>query len=206
MILMNNLRFRAEGLGFRAEKLRSIFSAPIGRQLYPLPSTLYPRRGFSLVELLVYLASMMVVLVALVYALTHAYGTYGSMSASLRADRAAGTLMQILATELRSGATIDQSESVFNTALGQLTIGAYAGTVALQKIFRVEDGRVIMDVGGVETFMTPADMLASKLLFTQIVTPVSYAVRYELDITYPVRGELVTKTYPGLVILRRSYE
>ncbi len=157
-------------------------------------------------ELLVYLASMTVILIALTYSLAHAYGTYSAMTAATRADRAAGTLMQILATELRSGATIDQSESVFNTALGQLTIGAYSGATQIKKVFRLEGDRVVMVAHGAETFMTPADMLASKLLFTQIITPVSYAVRYELDITYPVRGELVTKTYPGLVILRRSYE
>ena len=49
-------------------------------------------------------------------------------------------------------------------------------------------------------------MNISKFLFTQIVTPVSYAVRYEVDVTYEKDGETVTKTYPGLAILRHSYE
>ena len=149
---------------------------------------------------------MTLVLLALAYVLAHSYSTYVSMVTAARADRSAGTLMQILATELRSGATIDQANSVFNATLGQLTIDAYDGTTEIEKVFRVAGDRVILETDGVEAFMTPADILASKLLFTQIVTPASYAVRYELDLTYEVRGEMVTKTYPGVVILRRSYE
>ncbi len=63
-----------------------------------------------------------------------------------------------------------------------------------------------MSAGDMDTLMTPEDILVSKFLFTQIVTPISYAVRFEMDLTYSERGKLVTKTYPGLVILRRSYE
>ena len=164
------------------------------------------QKGFSLVELLVYLASMTLVLLALSYVLAHTYVTYVSMVAEARADRSAGTLMQILATELRTGSAIDQANSVFNVTLGQLTIDAYDGVTETEKVFRVESDRVVLESDGVETFMTPEDIQASKLFFTQIVTPVSYAVRYELDLTYEVRGELVTKSYPGVVILRRSYE
>lgn len=164
------------------------------------------RRGFTLIELLVYLASMTAVLLALAYVMSSAYGLYASMLSGSRADRAAGTLMQVLSTEIRAGSAIDQGDSVFNTPHGQLAITAYDGTTATEKTFRIENGRVLMSAGGIDTFMTPEDIQVSKLLFTQVLTPVSYAVRYELDLTYPVRGELVTKTYPGLVILRRSYE
>lgn len=157
-------------------------------------------------ELLVYLASMTLVLLALSYVMMNVYNVYASMTSAARADRAAGTLMQVLSTELRTGATIDQANSLFGVAAGQLVITAYDGVTETDKIFRIENDRVVLEVDGVDTFMTPGDMQASKLLFTQIVTPVSYAVRYEIDITYPVQGELVTKTYSGLVVMRRSYE
>lgn len=159
-----------------------------------------------MVELLVYLASMTVVLLALAYVLSSTYGVYSSLASSSRADRAAGTLMQVLTTELRSGATIDQANSVFNSGQGQLTIDAFDGVNQVEKAFFLEDGRVVFDDDGTETFMTPEDIQVSKFLFTQLVTPISYAVRYEMDLTYVVDGEAVTKTYPGLVVLRRSYE
>lgn len=163
-------------------------------------------RGFSLVELLVYLASMALVLTALAYVLSHTYTVYTGMVSAARADRAAGTLGQVLATELRSGVAIDQSESVFNSAQGQLAISAKEGTEDTEKVFRVEDNRVIFTADGDDTFMTPEDMQVSKLLFNQLSTSISYGVRYEIDITYSVRGQLVTKTYPGLVMLRYSYD
>lgn len=162
--------------------------------------------GFTLVELLVYLASMTVVLMAVMYMIISAYGLYASMLVSARADRAAATLMQVLATEIRSGSYIDQSNSVFNTAFGQLTITALNDGLESDKIFSLDQDRVVLSRDGVPTYMTPDDILVSKLLFTQISTPVSYAVRYELDLTFEVEGEMVTNTYPGLVILRHSYE
>lgn len=163
-------------------------------------------QGFTLVELLVYLASMLVVLMAVVYMIVSAYGLYGSMLVSARADRAAATLMQVLASEMRSGSYIDQSNSVFNTAFGQLAITAINDGLESDKIFSLVEDRVVLSRDGAPTFMTPEDILVSKLLFTQISTPVSYAVRYELDLTFEVDGEMVTNNYPGLVILRHSYE
>lgn len=164
------------------------------------------KAGFTLVELLVYLASMIMVLAVLTYALINAYGFYAAVLVEARADRAAGTLMQILASEIRSGSSINQADSVFNTPHGQLSILSRDNGVEVEKVFWVEDSRVVSSEDDVETFRTPVDIEVSKFLFTQILTPVSYAVRYEIDLTFPVRGELVTKTYPGVVILRNSYE
>lgn len=163
-------------------------------------------RGFSLVELLVYLAAMSLVLLAISYVLINAYGSYVSTLTAARADRAAATLMQVLATSMRSGASIDQANSVFNDPQGELAILAESGSDERDKVFRLEADRVVLLSDGDETLMSPEDMQVSKFLFVQVTTPISYAVRYEIDLTYNVRGELVTKTYPGLVVLRYSYE
>lgn len=164
------------------------------------------RNGFSLVELLVYLASMTLILLALSYVLANTYATYAAMVAGARADRALGTLMQVLSTEIRSGSVIDQSASVFNTDNGRLAITALDGTIATSRSFFLENGRVVFRADGSDTYMTPEDMTVAKLRFAQIVTPISYAVRYEVTVTYPIRGETVAKTYPGVAILRHSYE
>jgi len=163
-------------------------------------------KGFTLVELLVYIASMTVVLAAVVYMIVNAYGLYSTMLLSSRADRAAGTLAQVLAAELRSGLSIDQSDSVFGTPHGRLVVTSIINDVETESVFALDGGRVVMTRAGENTPMTPTDITVSKLLFTQIVTPTSYAVRYEMDLSFQLDGETVTKSYPGLVILRRSYE
>lgn len=162
--------------------------------------------GFTIVELLVYTVSMTLVLAAITVASLHVYGFYAAAVIESRADRAASTVMQVLASEMRAGATIDQSESVFNASLGQLTIEAREGTTAVERVFTVTDGQVTYTEAGTSVPLTPEDMNVSKFRFTQIVTPVSYAVRYEVDLAFERDGELVTKSYPGLVILRHSYE
>ena len=159
-----------------------------------------------MVELLVYLGAMVIILLALTYMMLNAYSLYNATLSTARADRSASTLMQVLATEIRSGETINQGDSIFNTAQGQLSIISLVEGDEMSKVFRLENSQVILSHDGVETVMSPEDMEVSKFLFSQIVTPLSYAVRYEVDITFPVRGELVTRTYPGVVILRHSYE
>lgn len=192
----------------RRRKIAERFSAveALLRLLRTSHHKLSTPRGFTLVELLVYLASMTMVLLAVIYMIVGAYGLYSTMLVSARADRAAGTLMQVLGSELRSGSSIDQSGSVFGSSQGQLTIAARNDGLESEKIFRLEDDRVVFSNDGVDTFMTPEDILVSKLLFNQISTPLSYAVRYEMDLTFPIDGEMVTNTYAGVIVLRHSYE
>lgn len=172
----------------------------------PIKLTKSKATGFSLVELLVYIGSMTLVLLALAYVLGSTYGIYTSMASASRADRAASTLAQVLSTELRSGATVDQANSVFNTPQGQLTIDAFDGVSEIEKVFSLDNGRVLFSFDSEDTYMTPADMEVSKFLFTQITTPISYAIRFEIDLTYVAGGELQTRTYPGVVVLKRSYD
>jgi prepilin-type N-terminal cleavage/methylation domain-containing protein len=163
-------------------------------------------RGFTLVELLVYIAVMTVVLGALTYFVSNVYGLYINMTTEARADRAASALMQVLATEMRSGESIDQSASTFGVADGMLTIDAREDGASVEKVFTVTDGRAVFSDGGGEAALTPSDMTVSTFRFDRIATPVSYAVRYEIALTFTKDGAPYTKTYPGVVILRYSYD
>lgn len=163
-------------------------------------------KGFTLVEMLVYVVTMVLVLAALTYFVSQVYGYYTSMTIESRVDRAASTLSQVLASEMRSGVSIDQAHTTFGVADGMLTINAREDTTPVIKAFSIENDRVRFEDGSETYFLTPEDMFVSKFLFTQIVTPVSYAIRYEIDITFEKEGTLTTKTYPGVVTLRHSYE
>lgn len=164
------------------------------------------KNGFTLVELLVYIVLMTIVLGALTYFTSQIYGIYSSMTAESKVDQAAHTLAQVLATELRAGREIDQSQSTFNVPNGVLTIDSRSGSEEVVKRFEVFDGRIQLTQDAESFFLTPEDITVSKFLFTQVTTPVSYAIRYEIDFTFTKDNEQMTKTYPGMVILRHSYE
>ena len=162
--------------------------------------------GFSLIELLIYVVLMTVVLGALAYITAQVYGLYQSTVAAARADQAASTVLQVFTTEVRSGETIDLAESTFGTSADALTIVAYDGDEEVERRFSITEGRLVYTNDGVVSPLTPADMDVSSFQLTHIVTPVSIAVHVELSLTFEEYGELVTHTYPGLVILRHSYE
>lgn len=164
-------------------------------------------RGFVLIDLLVYIASAVAILAAITYFAAQMYTVYSAVTAPARADRVGASALAALAKDIRSGRTVNQAASAFNTPAGFLTIEAQTGETELVKHFGIENGRLVYrENGGSAIHLTPEDMAVSALRFTQLVTPISYAVRYELTLTFPVRGGTETRTYSGLAIMRHSYE
>jgi hypothetical protein len=54
--------------------------------------------------------------------------------------------------------------------------------------------------------LTPDDMTVSRFLLSHITTPISEAVRFELEITFTTDDGAETRTFTGLAILRQSYD
>lgn len=153
-----------------------------------------------------YIVGVVIVLSAVMYFIAQMYTMYAHFTTPARVDRIGISFVTELAKEIRQGGSIDQSASAFNVATGFITINARAGSDAVTKYFGLESGRIVYEEDGTPVFLTPDDVSVSALRFTQIATPVSYAVRYEVSITYPTRDGEQTRTYTGLAILRHSYE
>ncbi len=160
-----------------------------------------------LVELLIYIVSVVAILGAVMYFLVQMYTLYATFVTPARADRIGSSIVAELSKEIRSGARIELAESAFNVPTGFITIDAQRGETELEKYFGLEDGRIIYrEHGGEAVYLTPEHISVSGLTFTQLVTPVSYAVRFEVALTYDIRGVSETRTYTGLAIMRHSYD
>lgn len=134
------------------------------------------------------------------------YNWYQYATVSSKVDQLGLTLVDRIVRDVRSGSNIDLAQSSFDTANGAIFINTKVGGVATTKEFLLSSGRVqYRENGGTAQYLSPANMSVSRLWFTNLPTPISKAVRVELEITYDTKSGAVTHGFNGLSILRQSY-
>ncbi len=159
--------------------------------------------GFVLVELLVYLVVAVLLLSVIAYFILSTYFLYSDTVARSQADRAGGAIIGQIVRETRSGTGIDINNSSLESNIGYVTIETTSGST----VFSVVDDIMQVQIDdGTALSLSPDTQSVSRFYITQITTPVSQAIRYELAITYDIRDGQETRTYTGLAILRESYD
>lgn len=164
-------------------------------------------RGLTIVELLVYVLIAALVLLAVVASVQSFYRFYRELTQGPRADRAGIAITDRIMRDIRTGVAIN-GDSIFNSATGALSIKAQDDNGAeVQKRIVYADGRLTYsENGGTAQDLTPADMHISRFQLWPINTPISQAVRFELEITYDTPQGTETRSFTGVAILRHSYE
>lgn len=165
------------------------------------------RRGFSLIEAVLYVVGISLVVGIVTYFIAQGLDLHRRAAAETHAAEVGAALADRLSKEIRTGRTVVLGESAFGVPAGSLTLLSFSEENELKKRFALENGRVgYSENGGPVSLLTPPGTSVSKLQFTQIETPVSYAVRYEIEVTYRTKEGEHTRSYPGLSVLRYSYE
>jgi hypothetical protein len=164
-------------------------------------------RGFSTIELLIYSVGMVTILSVIFYLIMNMYSYYRLLTIEPRVNRIGVIVLDRVAKEIRTGRSIDLSQSQFNITTGNIFINAKSGSINTTKQFNYENGRITYRENlGTINFLTPKDMSVSRFYFNHLKSPISEGVRIELDITYQVNKETLTKKFNGFIILRHSYE
>lgn len=164
-------------------------------------------RGFTALELLVYVFISSLVLLAVVAAALYTYRFYRELTIGPRADRVGVSIIERVVRDIRTGSTISLAESTFGVPTGILTITAEDGSGEVEKRVALEEARITYaEDGSAAVNLTPSDITVSRFLLTHLTSAVSEAVRIELELTYVAGGMPRTSTYTGFAILRHSYE
>ncbi len=162
--------------------------------------------GFTLVELLVYVAGLLALGTVMVVMIVQFYILYKEIIAIPRADRAGLALVDQITKEIRSADSIDAINSQFGTTNGVLDLDSVINGVITEKKFFVQNGRVQFQNGTTITSLSPKDLTVSNFNFTYVTTSVSEAVRFNLELQFQTKNATETKSYTGFAILRESYE
>lgn len=159
--------------------------------------------GFSLVEILVYIAVLVLVSLAGVL-------TYLSLSTTLvryETERAVGHAAQVtlerMVRDIRGATSINSALSTFGSSPGALALVSGATTTE----FSLTGGNVRLAVNGVDIGpLTSDDVTVDGLLFTQYVGTSTVLVRVALTLSAANEAASTTRTFYESAVLRGSYE
>lgn len=146
---------------------------------------------------------MVVILGAMAYFIMTVYDVYRATLLAAQSDRTATALMTQLMRETKNSVSIDGAASSFGVTNGMVSLNT---ADEFTKSFSLIDGQVRFDDGSGAVAVTPESVNVSRFLLTQITTPVSQAVHYDIGISYQTDDGTETRYYDGVAILRQSYE
>ncbi len=164
-------------------------------------------KGFTVIELLVYTAGMLVLLAAIVTVIYYMYNVYRDTTLGPRVDRIGIAVSDRITRDIRTGISFNAEQSQLNVPTGVLSLNAQVNGSTITKYIALEDGRIVYkENSGVENYLTPDTVSVSNFTLVPINTPVSNAIHFDISIDYETKGETKTRTYGGSAILRQSYE
>jgi hypothetical protein len=164
-------------------------------------------KGFTLIETIVYAAGIVLILGAISAFLFYMYDWYRNVTIVPRIDRIGVSMVDRISREVRTGATINTSESDFSTSTGSITFTTSPTPTATTTYFGLENGRIAYKInGGATEYISPSDITITSLYLTNASSPQSSYIKIDMTITYNLKGQVQNRTYSGLAILRQSYQ
>lgn len=164
-------------------------------------------RGASIIEILIYTAILVLLMSVVVSTLLAISRSYRTLSAAQQVESAAESSLDRMLREVRGARSIDVSQSTFGASPGQLMLNKTntdGSTTTVQ--FFLSSQSLHIKKAGVD--MGPLNATSSKianLIFRQITTTHSQAVKIELTIESGQGPSYRSKLFYGTAVLRGSY-
>ena len=159
-------------------------------------------KGYSLIELVVYISLFVLIAVVVIQSLIYAMKTYSSARNYRALQRNAETTLSRLTTEVRSAKTVSISSSSFGVALGTLALnGVDNNGSPYNPTFSLVNGVVYIVDSGVSTPLSNSEVIFNELTFWNITTANSDAIKIKTTLS-TTKLPVITKTFYTTVILR----
>lgn len=165
------------------------------------------KRGFSLLELLVYIGVLAFISVTVISSLFVTIRAFSDIRVSRDIHNAAVVSFGRMSYEIRTAYNIDIGASTFGSSPGVLSL--YTTDISETNTiveFSVATSSILIKEAGVEAgLLTPPNITVDSLIFELIDTTNSQAVKIDLTLT-GTRGNITkTKRFYNTIILRGSY-
>lgn len=161
------------------------------------------KRGFSLVETLVYLAVMVLMVTACI-------GIFSSLNTILARNAverelttSASVTLERMLRDLRAADIVDLTPSTFNVSPGTLTLVQGTTTTA----YTLTGGSVFVTVNGASPYPLTGDQVTvDSLVFSRYATSTIELVRVALTLSTHAKAASSTRTFYTSGVLRGAYE
>ncbi|MEK7208221.1 MAG: prepilin-type N-terminal cleavage/methylation domain-containing protein [Patescibacteria group bacterium] len=163
--------------------------------------------GFSLVEMLFYIAILSFSLLAVTETLITVTRSYGVLRAALHIEQEAAFALERMAREIRDANDINDAESVFNAHPGELFLVTTNAAGAARTVrFYLDNGKLSLKENGVATgAQTSAKTSVSNLVFRKITTARAKGGKVELTMQAGAGQTARSERFYATAMLRDSY-
>lgn len=168
-----------------------------------LQHTLKLKQGFSLVEMLVYVAVLMLISAGSITLLLTLADNVERQQANQLVTRSAQSTLERMLKDIRGADAVDTFYSALETSPGVLVLTADATTTE----YSLTGGQIMLEVDGtVLGPLTEENVTVEGVTFFRYDNSLTELVRVELTLSATVGESTVTETFNASATLRGSYE
>ena len=162
--------------------------------------------GFTIIEILVYLAILATLTVIEVNTLLLIQRSLGEIRVTRTLSASASVAMERMIRVIRDAKAVDAGSSTFDVSPGILTLSGSETPANIYR-FSVSGGTLKFESSASpETILTPPGVVVEKLLFRMITAnSTSQAVKVELTLASSSGRATTTQNFYGTTVLRNSY-
>lgn len=167
------------------------------------------KKGYSLVELIIYSALMAMLISVIAYVTNILFIANSTVRATRRVENSAMIASDRMIREIRaaSNAAVVSSLPIDSSYFDELTLTIPTDSGARTTRFYISGEKIMVDEDG--TFVGPitlANVRATSLRFFALATTTSQAVKFEFVILGPASTPSVSEKFYGTAVLRGTYE
>lgn len=160
--------------------------------------------GFSLVEMIIYLAILTVVTIFLVNGISALTKSYADIRLAKAVSSSAGVALQRIVHETRQATSFDLGQSTFGSNPGQLTLVTTNGSGATSTVrFFVSNGLLRVSVAGVDQGpLTLSGASVTNFTLSLLQNSISNGVRITLTVQSSFGNKTRTETFYTTAVTR----
>ena len=163
-------------------------------------------RGFTLIEMVVYIAIIAVVFALVLTGMISLYRASTTARESREQNLAATIALERMSREIRDAKSILVASSTFSTTPGKLVIKTdNASTTGGYYTFNLATSSVFITANAASSTLTGSEARVTELRFWRIVATNSEAVRIKMSVTNKASTTDV-RTFYDTIVLRESYD
>jgi competence protein ComGC len=166
-------------------------------------SSLKLKSGYSLVEMVIYVAIISVISIVIVNMLLSFSQSYRNLTVLRLIEHSGTDSFERMVRDISAANSVDTGNSIFNSNPGVLTLVASYGGNSTTTKFYVQNGILKVDVNG-SYFgpLTVSNTSISNLVFTLLDSGISNAIKIDMTLVATSGPVTKTKTYHSTILLK----
>ena len=164
-------------------------------------------RGFSLLEVLIYVSSLVLILAIVSNTFLLMSKSYLDIKVSQDINNSAVNIIERMSREIRWSNEVDSVNSVFNSNLGILVLNTIDDFgVSVEKKFYIENGILKIKEGFEEPkVLNTENVKVNKMFLVLADSGISKIIKIEIEIEGTVKNNTKIKTFYNSVVMREGY-